>query len=61
MLNFFSPREVTDMNQAVNAFLKFNKNSEVGEVPNFCSMFAANRIFNLNSLPWVFLQLFDAK
>ena len=49
------------MDKSVNAFLKLNEDSEVGEVANFSGVLASNRILNLDCLPWVFLELLDAK
>ena len=49
------------MDKTVNAFLKLYKHTEVGEVAYLCSVLAANRILNLDSLPWILTQLLDAK
>ena len=61
MFYFLCPREVADVNQTVNTFLKFNEDTEVCEVAYFCCMLAANRIFNLDCLPRIFLKLLDAE
>ena len=49
------------MNQTVNTFLEFNEDTEVSEVAYFSCVLAANRIFNFDCLPWIFLELFDTK
>ena len=61
MLNLLCPREVGDVDKAVNSFLKLNEYAEVGEVANSCLVLAANRILNLDGLPWVFLKLLYTK
>ena len=59
MLNLLGPREVADVNQAVNAFFEFNEYTKVGEVANLSSMLAANRILFFDIFPWVGLELLD--
>ena len=49
------------MNESVNAFLKFNKYTEVGEVANLSGVLASNRILHFDSLPWIFLELLDTE
>ena len=49
------------MNESVNAFLKFNEYTEVGEVANLSGVLASNRILHFDSLPWIFLKLLDTK
>ena len=58
MLNLLCPREVADVDESVNTLLKLNEYAEVGEVANLGLMLAANRILNLDSLPWIFLELY---
>src|SRR3712207_592642 len=61
MLNLLCPREVADVDQAVNTFLELNKDTEVGKVANLSGVLAANGIFVLDSFPWIFLELLDTK
>ena len=61
MLNLLSPREVADVDQAVNTFLQLNKYTEVGEVANLCIVLAANRILGLDSLPGILAELLDTE
>ena len=61
MLHLLGPREVADVNQTVNTFFKFYEDTEVSEVAHLCGVARAKRIFLLDGLPWVFLQLLDAK
>ena len=61
MLNLLCPREVRNVDKAVNTFLKLYKYSEVSEVTNLGCVLAANRILNVDSLPWILTQLLDAK
>ncbi len=61
VLNLLSPREVRDVDQAVNTFFELYEDTEVSEVANLSSVLAAYRILNLDSLPWIFLQLLDTK
>ncbi len=49
------------MDEAVNAFLDFNKHAEVCEVANFCSVARADSILLFDVLPRVVLELLDAK
>ena len=61
MFDFLGPREVGDVNQAVNAFFDFNEHAEVGEVANFGGVARAERIFGFDVLPGIILELFDAE
>ena len=36
VLNLLSSREVSDVDEAINTFFEFNKNTKVSEVANFC-------------------------
>ena len=49
------------MHKAIDAFFELNKNSEVGEVANFCGVLRTYRILSLNVLPGIVLELLDAK
>ena len=61
MFNLLRPRQVRDVNQAVNTFFDFNEYTEVSEVTNFCSVLAADRILLFDSFPRIRLQLFDTQ
>ena len=61
MLYFLCPREVRDVDETINTFLKLYEDTEVGEVANLSSVLAAYRVLNLDSLPWIFLKLLDAE
>ena len=58
---YAAPRKVCDVDESVNTFLEFNEDTEVSEVANLSGVLAANRILNLDGLPWVFLKLLDAE
>ena len=49
------------MDKTVNTFLKLNKYTKVCEVANLSGVLAADSVFLLNVLPWVWFKLLDAK
>ena len=49
------------MDKTVNTFLELYEDSEVSEVAYLCCVLAAYRILAFNILPWIFLELLDAK
>ncbi len=49
------------MNQAINTFFKFNKNTKVGKVAYGGSMLAVDRILFVDVLPWVGNELLNAQ
>ena len=61
MLNLLCPREVRDVDEAVNTLFELYEDTEVGEVANLSCVLAAYRILNLDSLPWIFLELLDTE
>ena len=61
MFYLLRPREVANVDKSVNTFFEFNENTEVSEVANFSSVLRFNRLFHFDSLPWIFLELLDAK
>ena len=61
MLNLLGPREVRDVDKAVNTFLKLYEDTEVGEVANLSGVLAADRILGIDALQWVFLELLDTE
>ena len=61
MLNLLGPRQVADVDEAVNTFLELYEDTEVGEVAYLSGVLAANGVLNLNGLPGIFLQLLDAE
>ena len=61
MLNLLGPAEVADVDQTIDTLFELNEYAEVGEVANLSGVLAANRIFNLDSLPGIFLELLDTE
>ena len=49
------------MYQSVNTLLQLYEDTEVSEVANLCCVLRADRIFLLDSSPWILLQLTDAE
>src|SRR5690554_2854545 len=58
VFDFFRPGEVRNVNQAFNAFFNLHESTEIGEVTYSSCMCASNRIFHLNTFPWIRFQLF---
>ena len=61
MFDFLGPREVADVDKAIYAFLKFYEYTEVSEVANLCSVFAAYSVLLFDVLPWIWLKLLDTE
>ena len=61
VLHFLRPREVGDVDQAVNTFFEFYEHTEVGEVANFGRVLRTNGILHFDVLPGIFLELLEAE
>ena len=61
VFDFLGPGQVADMDKAIDAFFDFNKYTEVGEVAHTGSVAAADRIFDFDIFPRIFLELFDTE
>ena len=61
MLDLLCPREVADVDQAIDTLLEFYEDTEVGEVAHLGGVLAANGVLHLDVLPRILLELLQAK
>ena len=61
MLYLLGPREVGDVDEAINTFFKFYEHTKVGEVANLSIVLAAYGILHFDVLPGIVLELLDAE
>src|SRR5258706_15681018 len=61
MLDLFGPRNVGNVNEAVDALFKFYKRAKIGKITHLADDLGADRVFEIDGVPWVFLELFHAK
>ena len=55
------PREIGDVHEAINAWLEFDEDTKVCEVPHVALMNRPNRVLRHKIIPWIRLELFHAK
>ena len=57
----FTPRDIRDMNEAVNIVFDADKETEISDILDFSLNFGANRVFINEAVPRVGLDLFHAQ
>ena len=61
MLDLLRPREVADVDQAIDTLLELYEDTEVGEVAHLGGVLAANGVLHLDVLPRILLELLQTK
>src|SRR5690606_40050179 len=61
MFDFLSPGKIGDIDQTVNSFFQFNKNTKVCKVSNGTYMLGTNRVFRFDIFPRICVKLLDTK
>src|SRR5258706_1460777 len=61
MLDLFGPRNVGNMYEAVDALFKFYKRAKIGKITHLADDLGADRVFEIDSVPGIILELFHAK
>ena len=61
VLDLLGPRQVADVNQALNTLFHLNKDAEVGEVAHLGGVLAANGVLLLDGVPRIVGELLDAQ
>ena len=61
VLNLLGPRQVTDMDEAVDTFLNTNEDTEVSDVTNLTKDARPNGVSLVEKRPWVRLSLLHTK
>ena len=61
VLDLLGPRQVADVDQALNALFHLNKDTEVGEVAHLGGVLAANGVLLLDGVPRIVGELLNAQ
>src|SRR5438045_8023565 len=61
MLHALGPAQIADMHQSIDAVFDLDEGTEIGKVANLAFDYAADRIFLVQLLPRILLELLESK